>query len=149
MRKSLNFCRVPAMTSDTRAVLPGKMTKVAAAIIRKKDKLLICQRGPGGSTAFLWEFPGGKVEANETLEECLVRECKEELEIDIKVGKVFAETEFKYPDRSIAFTFFEAKLIGGRTRANVHKDVKWVTAAELVDYDFCPADLEIIQRLLK
>ncbi|MDD4699079.1 MAG: 8-oxo-dGTP diphosphatase MutT [Oscillospiraceae bacterium] len=123
------------------------MTHVAAALIRNEGKILICQRGAGGSTAFLWEFPGGKLEPSETLEECLVRECKEELEIEIKVGKVFAEKEYEYPDRRIAFTFFEAELTGGEIKANVHKDVEWITAAELMDYEFCPADVEIIEKL--
>lgn len=123
------------------------MTQVAAAIIQKGKKILICQRGAGGSTAFLWEFPGGKLEPDETLEECLVRECKEELEIDIKVGKIFAETEYEYPDRRIAFTFFEAEITGGKIKANVHKDIKWVITAELMDYEFCPADIGIIKRL--
>ena len=123
------------------------MAQVAAAIIRKDNKILICQRGAGGSTAFLWEFPGGKLEPDETLEECLVRECKEELEIDIKVGKIFAETEYEYPDRKIAFTFFETELTSGKIKTNVHEDVKWVAAAELKDYEFCPADVAIIKIL--
>lgn len=123
------------------------MTQVAAAIIRKDNKILICQRGAGGSTAFLWEFPGGKLEHGETPEECVIRECKEELEIDIKLGKIFAKTEYEYPDRRIAFTFFEAEITDGKIKASVHKDIKWVTNVELMDYKFCPADIEIIKRL--
>lgn len=83
------------------------MAQVAAAIIRKDNKILICQRGAGGSTAFLWEFPGGKLEPGETLEECLVRECKEELEIDIKVGKVFSETEYEYRTEKLLLPFLK------------------------------------------
>ena len=123
------------------------MTQVTAAIIRQNDKILICKRGAGGNCAFLWEFPGGKLEMGETLEECLIRECKEELEIDIAIKCVFVETTYKYPDREIAFTFFNAEIMGGELKMNVHNDMQWVLPSELKDYEFCPADMEIIRRL--
>jgi mutator protein MutT len=125
------------------------MIQVAAAIIRKNGKVLICQRGAGGSTAFLWEFPGGKLEEGETLEQCLIRECKEELEIDIKVNDVFGKSEYEYADGKIAFTFFSADFTGGIIKVNVHKDIKWVLPNELKDYQFCPADVEIVESLKK
>lgn len=123
------------------------MTQVAAAIIQKDKEILICKRGAGGSCAFLWEFPGGKLEMGETLEECLIRECKEELEINIAIKSVFAETTYKYPDREIAFTFFTAEIMGGELKMNVHNDMQWILPSELKDYEFCPADMEIIRRL--
>lgn len=123
------------------------MTQVAAAIIRKDGKFLICQRGAGGNCAFLWEFPGGKLEPDETLEECLIRECKEELEIEISVKGIFAETTYKYPEREIAFTFFEAEIIGGELKMNVHNDMQWVLPSELKNYKFCSADVEIMEKL--
>lgn len=123
------------------------MIQVTAAIIRQNDRILICKRGAGGSCAFLWEFPGGKLEVGETLEECLIRECKEELEIDIAIKCIFAETTYKYPDREIAFTFFTAEIMGGELKMNVHNDMQWVLPSELKDYEFCPADMEIIRRL--
>lgn len=124
------------------------MTMVAAAIIRKNGKVLICQRGEGGNCAFLWEFPGGKLEVGESLENCLIRECKEELEIDVVVKDVFATTTYRYPDREIDFTFFEAEAFDDEIKLNVHKDYKWVMPNELRNYNFCPADVEIIKRLV-
>lgn len=123
------------------------MIQVAAAIIKRDDKILICQRGEGGNCSNLWEFPGGKQEQNETLEECLIRECREELSIDIKLNGVFAGTSYKYPDREIEFTFFEAEITGGALRENVHKCVMWVEIGELKNYEFCPADVEVVEKL--
>jgi 8-oxo-dGTP diphosphatase len=124
------------------------MTTVTAAIIRKNEKVLICQRKAGGNCSFLWEFPGGKLEVNETLEECLIRECKEELDIDIAVKDVFAKTSYQFPDQEIAFTFFNAELVSGTIILNVHNDYKWVLPKELSNYDFCPADVEILEKLV-
>lgn len=123
------------------------MTQVAAAVLRKDGKIFICQRGAGGSCAFLWEFPGGKLEQGETLEECAVRECKEELNIDISVKGLFDETTYQYPDRKIVIAFFEADVTGGELKRNVHRDMRWVLPSELKNYEFCPADAEIIKKL--
>lgn len=124
------------------------MLKVTAAIIRQDGKILICQRGEGGNCAFLWEFPGGKLEAGESEEECLIRECEEELGVHITIQGIFAETTFQYPDRRIAFTFFNANISSGELTPTVHKQVRWVTPKELSEYDFCPADTEIVQNLM-
>ena len=120
---------------------------VTAAVIQENGKILICQRGAGGNCAFLWEFPGGKLEPRESKEECLIRECEEELGIRITVGSVFAETTYQYPDRKIAFTFFNAQIVAGEIVPKVHHQVRWVTSAELSKYEFCPADIEIIEML--
>jgi len=125
------------------------MTMVTAAIIRKRGEILICQRDASGDCAFLWEFPGGKLEEGETLENCLIRECKEELEIDIVVKDVFAKTTYQYPDREIVFTFFDAELISDKIKLNVHEDYKWVLPRELNNYNFCPADVEIVNSLVR
>ncbi len=125
------------------------MLKVTAAIIRQEGKILICQRGAGGHCAFLWEFPGGKLEAGESEEECLIRECEEELGIHIAIQGVFAETTFQYPDRRIAFTFFNANITSGELMPTVHKQVRWVAPQELPEFDFCPADTEIVQKLIE
>jgi len=123
------------------------MTKVAAAIIRRDDKILICKRGAGGNCEFLWEFPGGKQERGETLEECLERELKEELGIKIRINGVFDETTYKYSDREISFTFFNAEISEGEPVPSVHQEIRWVYPAELKDYEFCPADKEIVKKL--
>jgi len=121
--------------------------QVAAAIIKKNNKVLICQRGEGGNCSLLWEFPGGKQEQGETLEDCLVRECHEELDIDIKVSGIFAKTKYSYPDKEIGFTFFEAEILKGNIKENVHKCVMWVDTEELGNYEFCPADIEVVDKL--
>lgn len=124
------------------------MTHVAAAIIKDAEgRILICQRGTGGSCAYLWEFPGGKLEEGESPEDCLVRECREELALDVKVQKIFAETEYEYPDQTIHFTFFTAEICGGRIRTAVHQDLRWARPEELKDYAFCPADVGVAEKL--
>ncbi len=123
------------------------MTHVTAAIIRRNGKILICQRAEGGSCAWLWEFPGGKVEKGETPEHSLIRECREELGLDIYVKGVFAEKTWKYPEREIAFTFYYANITGGELRMNAHNAICWVSPQELKNYTFCPADVEIAERL--
>ena len=123
------------------------MTQVTAAIIRKDGKILICQRAENGSLPFLWEFPGGKLDDDETLEECLIRECKEELDIDIQISGLFAKTEYQYPERQIAFAFYFAEIISGAVEPLVHKEVKWVCPNELMQYEFCPADVAIVKEL--
>ena len=126
------------------------MTRVSAAIIKNSDnEILICQRGPGGSCEFLWEFPGGKIEPGESPEECLVRECREELEIDIEVLDLFEQTKYSYPEREIEFMFFSASLKNGSPTPSVHKNIKWVSPDKLQDYEFCPADVSVIEKLAK
>lgn len=119
-----------------------------AAIIKQKGKILICQRGAGGNCAFLWEFPGGKLEPDESKEECLIRECEEELGIQIATESTFAETTYQYPDRKISFTFFIAQITAGELTPRVHQQVRWVAPGELSEYDFCPADTEVVKKLV-
>jgi 8-oxo-dGTP diphosphatase len=125
------------------------MIQVTAAIIYHNDKILICQRAEGSSCSLLWEFPGGKLEPGEMLEECIVRECKEELDIDIRPLKIYQQMSYQYPEREIYFTFFIAEILGGQIKKNVHKDIKWVEPSELGQYEFCPADVEIVNKLSK
>lgn len=124
------------------------MIHVTAAIIRKAGKILICQRGKEGNCPSLWEFPGGKQELGETPEQCIIRECKEELDIEIAVESVFAETTYQYPNREIAFTFFNAVLLYGELKRAVHQDFRWVSLDELKNFEFCPADVEIVKLLI-
>lgn len=126
------------------------MTRVSAAIITNSDnEILICRRGPGGSCEFLWEFPGGKIEQGESPEECLVRECLEELEIEIEILELFEQTKYSYPERDIEFMFFSASLKNGIPTASVHDSIKWVSPDMLPDYEFCPADVSVVGRLSK
>lgn len=124
------------------------MIDVAAAIIIEDENILICQRQEGGSCGYLWEFPGGKRELNESLEQCLIRECSEELGITVSVMDVFTQTIYDYPE-SISLTFFHAKILDGVAKARIHKEIKWVSLKDLSQYHFCPADSEIIFLLQK
>ncbi len=123
------------------------MTKVAAAVIRQNGKILICKRGAGGNCAFLWEFPGGKQEEAESPEDCAVRECREELGITIRLTGSAVRLTWDYPDRTIDFTFFEAVPVSGSLTPAVHEEIRWVSPEELADYEFCPADVELVRAL--
>lgn len=122
--------------------------QVTAAILCKNDQYLICQRAHDDALPLLWEFPGGKVEEGETLEECIVRECKEELDVDIRVLGKFGRTNYSYASKELFFTFFTAEIVGGEISVNVHEQIKWVSIAELKDYTFCPADIEVVERII-
>lgn len=122
--------------------------QVTAAIIYQDDRYLICQRAHDDELPLLWEFPGGKTEAGETLEECIVRECREELEIDIRVLGAFGRTSYPHADRILIFNFFTAEIVAGELTVNVHEQIRWVTAAELAGYPFIPGDVPIVERLM-
>ena len=124
------------------------MIDVAAAIIcDDKGKILICQRQDGGNCANRWEFPGGKREPGETMEECLIRECREELGVCLKLEGLYADLSYAYPDGAIHFNFFKARIQDGTATMNVHQKMRWVAPARLVDFDFCPADEGIVRQL--
>lgn len=126
----------------------GNMKEVTAAIIRDGDKILICQRSGDDEFAMLWEFPGGKRENGETLEECIIREIQEELELEIKVLKVFTTSVYYFNGNEIHFTVYDAQIIGGMIKLNVHNAAKWVKADELPEYKFMPADIEFVEKIL-
>lgn len=123
------------------------MTDVVAALIWDGDKFMICQRPAHKARGLLWEFVGGKVEPGETKEQALIRECREELAITLDVISVFAETVHKYPDITITLTLFNAKIAEGVPQMLEHNDIRWITPAEIPQYDFCPADTEILKKL--
>lgn len=122
------------------------MIEVTAAIICKDGKLLICQRPINKSCALLWEFPGGKIEPNETAEQCVVRECQEELNVVLHVIKKIAETTYAYPDRLVHLHFFLAEIVSGKLKKNEHKAVAWISPDEIKGYDFCPADAKMLSE---
>ena len=125
------------------------MVEVVAALIWNKDKFLICQRPANKARALLWEFVGVKVEQGETKEQALIRECKEELNIMLKVGDVFMEVVYEYPDITVHLTLLNATIDEGVPQKLEHNDIKWITPSEIPNYDFCPADEEILYELLK
>lgn len=123
------------------------MTTVIAAIIVQDDKVLIAQRAEGQKLAGKWEFPGGKIEEGETPEECLKREIKEELDIDIEVDEYFGESIYPYETGPIRLVAYKARLLGGECRLNVHSRVAWVSPRDLAGYDFAPADVPFVDKL--
>ena len=123
------------------------MINVAAALIRDGDKFLICQRPAGKARPLLWEFVGGKVEPGETGEQALARECREELGITVEVGDVFMEVTHEYPDLKIRLTLYNAAIAAGTPKKLEHNDIKWITAREIPEYEFCPADQKFLEAL--
>jgi len=126
-----------------------KMTEVVAALICKGDLFLICQRPAHKKRGLLWEFVGGKQEAGETKEDALIRECREELGIGIKVGEVYMEVTHKYPDISIRLTLFRSEITQGKPQLLEHEDFRWIRTEEIHNFAFCPADEEILERLME
>ena len=123
------------------------MTEVVAALIWENDKFLICQRPEYKSCGLLWEFVGGKVENGETKEQALIRECREELGITLSVGDVFMEVIHEYPDITVHLTLFNATIVEGKPQKLEHNDIRWITVYEIPQFDFCPADEEILKKL--
>lgn len=123
------------------------MTEVVAALIWQDDRFLICQRPAHKARGLLWEFVGGKVEEGETKQQALVRECREELDITVKVGEIFFEVVHEYPDLTVHLTLFHATIAQGVLRRLEHEDIRWITAEEIDEYAFCPADVEILEKI--
>ena len=122
---------------------------VVAALIWDGNKFMICQRPRHKARGLLWEFVGGKVEAGETKEEALMRECFEELAVKLSVGDVFMEVVHEYPDMTVDLTLFNATISEGVPQKLEHNDIKWITSDEIPSYDFCPADKEILIAIRK
>ena len=123
------------------------MTEVVAALIWNGDKFMICQRPAHKARGLLWEFVGGKVELGETKEQALIRECKEELDILLSVGDVFMDVIHEYPDITVRLTLFNATIDEGEPQKLEHNDIKWITPSDIPNYEFCPADEEILKKI--
>ena len=123
------------------------MVEVVAALIWDNDKFMICQRPATKSCALLWEFVGGKVEPGETKEQALVRECQEELAVTLSIADVFMDVVHEYPDTTVHLTLFNAKISEGIPQLLEHNDIKWITPEEIPQYNFCPADEEILKKI--
>lgn len=124
------------------------MTDVVAALIREKDKFLICQRPKDKNRAFLWEFVGGKTEKGESKENALIRECKEELGIEVMPLDIYFEVDHVYPDMTIHLTVYNARIVKGVPKRLEHQDFKWITAEEIQNYQFCPADKSVLEKII-
>lgn len=124
-----------------------KVTEVVAALIWEKDRFMICQRPAHKARGLLWEFVGGKVDPGETKQQALIRECREELAVTVEVGQVFMEVLHDYPDLLVRLTLFHAAIAEGEPKMLEHNDIRWITVEEIPDYDFCPADEDILKKL--
>jgi mutator protein MutT len=124
-----------------------KQIEVSAALIFRDGKLLIAQRHADAHLGGLWEFPGGKREPHETFEQCLVREIREELGIEISVGKLFEEITHAYPEKIVHLKFFICSFLRGEPQPLGCAAFKWVVKSELADYKFPAADLLLLEKL--
>ena len=122
---------------------------VTAALIRKGNQILIAQRKQGSHLALKWEFPGGKLASNETPEEGLVREIEEELGITIKVSDIYKVVAHNYPGKKVLLLCYECEYLRGEVKAIDCNDFKWIKPAELLQFDMAPADLPIVEKILR
>lgn len=126
-----------------------KVVEVVAALIWDKDKFLICQRPANKARGLLWEFVGGKVELGETKVQALIRECREELAITVEPREVFMEVMHEYPDITVHLTLFNCTILQGQPQLLEHNAIAWITPAEIPNYNFCPADVEILKKIIE
>ena len=124
-----------------------KITEVVAALIWNGDKFMICQRPVHKARGLLWEFVGGKVELGETKEQALIRECQEELAVTLSVGDIFMDVVHEYPDLTVHLTLFNATIAEGELQKLEHTDIQWIIPSEIPNYEFCPADEEILAKI--
>lgn len=123
-----------------------KEIKVVAAIIKNEDKILATKRGYG-EFINMWEFPGGKIEPGETKKQALVREIKEELNIEINVDKFALDIEYQYPNFYLFMSCFMCSIKEGSIELLEHNDGKWITKEELNTLNWLPADIDAVNYL--
>lgn len=123
--------------------------RVAAGVITDKDKVLITRRALNENFAGGWEFPGGKIEANETPEDCLIRELKEELNIDVSIVKLCSEATHDYVNLSINLVAYYCKIINGSIQLSVHDRYKWTRIIDLLKFELLPADILIAKKIME
>ncbi|OOM14438.1 (deoxy)nucleoside triphosphate pyrophosphohydrolase [Clostridium saccharobutylicum] len=123
-----------------------KTIEVVAAVIKHDNKIFTSRRNYG-EFENMWEFPGGKIEEGETREEALIREIKEELELNIEVNKYLTTVEYDYPNFHLIMHCFMCTIIGGELRLNVHNDAKWTTLEELDKLNWIAADILVVEKL--
>ena len=125
----------------------NKAVDVSAALIFRDGNLLIARRNPNAHLGGLWEFPGGKREAGESFEQCLAREIREEIGVEISVGDLFEEITHTYPEKSVCLKFFLCKLVSGEPRPLDCAEVRWVGRADLEGLAFPAADQQLLAKL--
>jgi 8-oxo-dGTP diphosphatase len=125
------------------------MKTVTAAILQRDGAILLARRASGQKLAGYWEFPGGKVEAGETLQSCLEREISEELNWVVQAGEVLATSEYVYEHGAIRLVALAAEIVSGTATLTVHDRLEWVPIGRLLEYRLAPADIPIAQSLLR
>ena len=125
------------------------ITDVVAALIWENNRFMICQRPAHKARGLLWEFVGGKVEPGETMEQALIRECREELNITVQVEDLFTQVVHEYPDIHIRLSLFNCSIREGVPTLLEHHDLKWIYPSQILEFDFCPADTDILALIQK
>lgn len=119
---------------------------VVAAVTLRDGEVMICQRKPEVHNGLKWEFPGGKIEAGESPEAALARELREELAIDVRVGRVCDAVYYRYPDRDVLVLFYGCAIVEGEPGTVECNAIAWATPGEMAGYDFAGADLAFVER---
>lgn len=121
---------------------------VTAAVIEKDGKILLAKRKPGGALGGMWEFPGGKIDPGETPQECVRRELREELALEVEVGPEVVRAVHRYDRGVIELVAFRATIVSGEPQLLDHQELVWVEPSKLLDYQLCPADLPVARAVL-
>jgi 8-oxo-dGTP diphosphatase len=124
------------------------MVKVVCAIIFNRSRILAAQRSALMELPFKWEFPGGKLEDIETEENCILREINEELNIQVQLISRMQEVNYQYPDKNILLVPFVARYLSGDITLAEHTKYGWFTKNELLNLDFAPADIPVLNNLM-
>lgn len=126
------------------------MIKVVAALIRNKDNILIAKRSTGDENVYgKWEFPGGKVEDNESEKEAIEREMLEEFELKVKAEKFIVNNICNYPNKTIDLRVYECRYIGGEFKLHDHSEYAWVKKDDLLNFELCPADIPLAKYIME
>ncbi|MBR2468411.1 MAG: (deoxy)nucleoside triphosphate pyrophosphohydrolase [Clostridia bacterium] len=129
-----------------------KQIRTIAGVIKNSKGEILCtlrDQGKYEYVSFKWEFPGGKIEEGETNEETLVRELREELEIEVKINNFFYQVEHDYPDFHLSMGVYECELISHDIKQNVHKDIRWVKPENMMELDWAAADIPVAEEVVK
>jgi 8-oxo-dGTP diphosphatase len=123
------------------------MISVTCAIIQRDDKILAAQRGQDTHLSGKWEFPGGKVDEGESEEDCIIREIREELGVEVTPTSRLSENVHDYGDKQIRLIPFQCELVSGEPVAREHASLRWVSIHDLADLTWCEADVPIVEQL--